>query len=434
MSVESSRAPQGAKSIAGAEPRGAKKPGGADALSPQAGGGFSALMSLLSATDPVGEVTATGELAPEVTSSNEEKDALAQVDIAQLAINYIANLTVSNDTPAPVANGGTAAPSTATLNGGTAASPTLAGEVMPPVLGLERRDAVGAQTFPTGVGAPVQTTPATSAAQASGKRSAEGLLQSGSGGASDRAGATDPLVSDASVQQQVETLLGGRSVAQAKPQGLSQVQMDLRDARAHPNAVQPASAVEVSNVLPASTAAELLVRTERPSAKSTQSNSGLEGALGGATTSKTPADAVYEVAPTSAVVPDTQVAETVSYWVTHGVQSAELTLDGLGGEPVKVRISLDGDQAQVDFLSNQVEVRQVLESASAQLKELLSSEGLQLAGMSVGTSGQGGGQNHAPAPSERVRQTRVVAAEPIAVVAGAKGGNPSVGQALDLFV
>ena len=422
MSVESSRAPQGAKSIAGAEPRGAKKPGGADALSPQAGGGFSALMSLLSATDPVGEVTATGELAPEVTSSDEEKDALAQVDIAQLAINYIANLTISNDTPAPVANGG------------TAASPTLAGEVMPPVLGLERRDAVGAQTFPTGVGAPVQTTPATSAAQASGKRSAEGLLQSGSGGASDRAGATDPLVSDASVQQQVETLLGGRSVAQAKPQGLSQVQMDLRDARAHPNAVQPASAVEVSNVLPASTAAELLVRTERPSAKSTQSNSGLEGALGGATTSKTPADAVYEVAPTSAVVPDTQVAETVSYWVTHGVQSAELTLDGLGGEPVKVRISLDGDQAQVDFLSNQVEVRQVLESASAQLKELLSSEGLQLAGMSVGTSGQGGGQNHAPAPSERVRQTRVVAAEPIAVVAGAKGGNPSVGQALDLFV
>lgn len=380
MSVESSRAPQGAKPTTGAEHRGAKKAGGADALSPQAGGGgFSALMSLLSATDPLGDVAASGELAPELANINDEKQALAQVDIAQLAVNTIANVIQSTNTPVPAANGG------------TSVSPSVAVAVMP---SLERRDVPGAQVLLPGAGdAPVQTMPTTLVARAVGKPGTDGSAQPDKGVLLSRTDEAATLpVSDTAVQQQLEALLGGRTLLQPQPQGLSQAQMALRDAKAQANVAQPATVVDVSTVLPTPTAAELVVRPERPAAKSTQSISGLEGAQGGVTTAKTAADAVYEVTPTSAAVPDTQIAETVSYWVTHGVQNAELTLDGLGGEPVKVRISLDGDQAQVDFLSNQIEVRQVLESASAQLKELLSSEGLQLTGMSVGTSGQGGGR------------------------------------------
>jgi flagellar hook-length control protein FliK len=160
---------------------------------------------------------------------------------------------------------------------------------------------------------------------------------------------------------------------------------------------------------------------------------GTEGLFGTALADKLGMSPTYEVAPATAVVPDTQVAETVSYWATHGVQSAELTLDGLGHEPVKVRISVDGDQTQVDFRSNQPEVRQALESASAQLKTMLSSEGLQLTGMSIGTSGRGQtpGEGGQPKPSPR-QITRVSLAPAVATTA--RVANLSVGQALDLYV
>lgn len=142
----------------------------------------------------------------------------------------------------------------------------------------------------------------------------------------------------------------------------------------------------------------------------------------------------YAVVQASAVVADTQVAETVSYWVTHGVQKAELMLDGLGSEPVEVHISVEGDQARVDFRSNQAEVRQVIEAAAGQLKGLLSNEGLQLLGMSVGTSGQGSapGDERQPKPAA-ARQVRVSGAD--AITAGSRPvANSSVGQALDLYV
>jgi flagellar hook-length control protein FliK len=99
-----------------------------------------------------------------------------------------------------------------------------------------------------------------------------------------------------------------------------------------------------------------------------------------------------------------------------------------------VRISVAGDQTQVDFRTNQPEVRQALENASVQLKEMLSGEGLQLTGMSIGTSGRGqtpsdGG--HQPRPS--TRQIARVSLEPV-VATTARVANRSVGQSLDLYV
>ena len=118
--------------------------------------------------------------------------------------------------------------------------------------------------------------------------------------------------------------------------------------------------------------------------------------------------------------------------MTHGVQSAELTLDGLGSEPVEVRISLNGDQAQIDFRTNQMDVRQVLEGASAHLKELLAGEGLQLTGLSVGTSGGGSAQSGAQQQRPGARQATVTP-PPVAVAAASRSANLTVGRTLDLF-
>lgn len=144
--------------------------------------------------------------------------------------------------------------------------------------------------------------------------------------------------------------------------------------------------------------------------------------------------ATYEVASAAATVADTRVAETVSYWVAQGVQTAELTVDGLGMEPVEVHIALSGDQVQVDFRSDQQQVRQVIEAATAQLKSLLQTQGMELLAMSVGSFEQG--TNSSGARTSRPNTSRVTG------VRMAQDTQPvplhridsTVGRALDLYV
>jgi flagellar hook-length control protein FliK len=132
-------------------------------------------------------------------------------------------------------------------------------------------------------------------------------------------------------------------------------------------------------------------------------------------------------------VPESAVAETVSYWASHGVQTAELTLDGFGDAPVEVSILLNGDQAQIDFRTDQAGVRQVLENAAGQLKDLLSSQGLQLAGVSVGSSGAGGDAGGDRRQRQSAQQVTLVKTEAAGVTV-ARAANPAVGRSLDLFV
>ena len=133
--------------------------------------------------------------------------------------------------------------------------------------------------------------------------------------------------------------------------------------------------------------------------------------------------------------PEMSVADTVNYWVTQGVQNAELTLDGFGGAPVEVSITLKGDEAHIDFRTDQPEVRSVLEGAVAHLKDLLANEGLSLSGVSVGTSGQDGPGADAQDRRNRtgVRQANIVSIE-APTMAPIRRANPSVGRALDIFV
>lgn len=127
------------------------------------------------------------------------------------------------------------------------------------------------------------------------------------------------------------------------------------------------------------------------------------------------------------------VADTVSYWVTQGVQNAELKLDGFGGESVQVSISLKGDEAQIDFRTDQPEVRELLESATTQLKDMLVSEGLVLSGVFIGGSAQhgAGGQERRNRPD--LRQVVLPTTEQ-SPVEHRPGTAQSVGRTLDLFV
>jgi flagellar hook-length control protein FliK len=161
--------------------------------------------------------------------------------------------------------------------------------------------------------------------------------------------------------------------------------------------------------------------------------SGGEGVYGQALATANPADGVFQVSPTTAAAASTAVADTVSHWASQGVQSASLQLDGFGDEPVEVRISVNGDMAQVDFRTNQPEVRQAIEGAASQLKDLMSGQGLQLTGLSIGTSARGGTPYKDPQPTSDTRKVTLVKSE-VVETARVRGANPAVGQSLDLFV
>ena len=129
-----------------------------------------------------------------------------------------------------------------------------------------------------------------------------------------------------------------------------------------------------------------------------------------------------------------QMSEQVSYWVHHKTQNAELTLDQ-GGQPVEVKVALTGEQAHVTLRSDQAEARQWLDAGRDQLHDMLQRQGLQLAGMTVGTSGGGGAaarQDERAPGRQGTQRASVQAAAPV-------GGVPHRGQGVgergvDIFV
>lgn len=160
---------------------------------------------------------------------------------------------------------------------------------------------------------------------------------------------------------------------------------------------------------------------------------GLEGSF--AQHALTPGSAdVAGAAAGAALSPESAVAEQVTYWVSQGIQNAQLKLEGFGAEPVEVTISLNGQEAQIDFRTDQPEVRQMLEGALTQLKETLAREGLILSGVSVGASGQeGAGAQQDRRQRPNSRQATVTTQE-TGLSAGTQRASPVAGRALDVFV
>jgi len=161
-----------------------------------------------------------------------------------------------------------------------------------------------------------------------------------------------------------------------------------------PNPIAPTPADPL--VAPAVTAAIETLREEHAVFKSNQADAlpdlqslqlnGVEGA---------PTFATSE----GAVPFETYVAEQVTYWISQNVQNAELTLEGLGIDPVQVNITMQGNEAFVSFTTDELQAREALENAREQLKEMMLSQGVVLSGVSVGSSGakDSGAQDRNPA-------------------------------------
>ncbi len=138
-------------------------------------------------------------------------------------------------------------------------------------------------------------------------------------------------------------------------------------------------------------------------------------------------------APAPVMAPEMQVAEQVSYWVSQNVQNAELKLDGLGQSPVQVSISVQGNEAQISFRTDEAATRGMLEAAASHLKDMLQREGLVLTGVSVGSSGSGDAGGNERRARQNVRQGVIAPMQ----VASAESGprlRTDAGRAVDLFV
>lgn len=135
----------------------------------------------------------------------------------------------------------------------------------------------------------------------------------------------------------------------------------------------------------------------------------------------------------NAASPSAALADKLSYWVSKGVQSAEIQLDAFGGGAVDVSISVHGNEAQVEFRSDQPEARRLLQDAMPQLRDMLKGEGLVLSGGFVGTSAQSdpGGQERRNAPPGA--RSRTVALETLDRASPAVHHRSS-GRTVDLFV
>lgn len=177
---------------------------------------------------------------------------------------------------------------------------------------------------------------------------------------------------------------------------------------------------------------------ERRGEKAAHRSAPGEGGVGAsaAVSSDLPRVDVPAAAPDAGLMTEMQVAEQVSIWVSRGVQNAKLELEGPGEGTVNVHISLQGQEARVEFLTDQVQTRQVLEDSMPHLRELLAREGLVLSGMSVGSSGADAAAGRQPQPGGRPGSRQVAVAVPeLPAAAGAPTARAGVpGRALDLFV
>ena len=453
MSVESSSASPGHKTVTGLEHRGIKKATKADASASDAATGFSMLLGMLAESDAQAEVTLDPAVLAQVETVDasglfpvlDQNEPLALAESAQEAINLKATAVLpdASAVPADVSN---LMPDMASLMSDMAS--LMPGRSAADLMQKDAQTVTGsapvaiklmADSALVAAGDRGLTLDAFGAFRAKGAQPSRPAGVAGSGMAQTKVpDAATGLMPD--VQQlAADQLMQAPNDAPQTPKGTQQLQTlsaalsEAKDAKVQAGATVSA-AVDIASTMATGLASDGQLRPQdrlitRPSARS---GTGFEAMFGSPSGINARADAAYEIEAASAVVPDTAVAETVSYWVTHGVQNAELTLDGLGSEPVEVSISLNGDQAQIDFRTNQADVRLVLEAATAQLRDLLLGEGLQLSGVSVGASANRDAQGDSRQQNAQAKQALLVSEQPVATLAN-RSMNPSVGQTLDLY-
>jgi hypothetical protein len=132
-----------------------------------------------------------------------------------------------------------------------------------------------------------------------------------------------------------------------------------------------------------------------------------------------------------------QLAEQVDTWVAQNLHVAEIRLQEPNSNPVLVRIEMTGQQANVIFRTDVPACREALASQLDQLSDLLSAQGLQLGGASVGGSGADASSRREAAPLGWSGWPALTCSAPEAAamtqspIQQARGGG---GRALDVFV
>ena len=81
-----------------------------------------------------------------------------------------------------------------------------------------------------------------------------------------------------------------------------------------------------------------------------------------------------------------QFGDKIVWLAKNEQQSAQLTINPPQLGPIQISLNLSGDQASIAFASPHAEVRQAIESAMPQLKEMLSSAGISLGQSNVGAN------------------------------------------------
>lgn len=165
-----------------------------------------------------------------------------------------------------------------------------------------------------------------------------------------------------------------------------------------------ALAKAASEVLPLETNPQAEFRRETAIFKANSTTAGLDLGLPGS----------FDARPTSlsleSMAPDVGAGMTQgdqnpgTYWMSGDMKNAEMKLDGFGDSPVEVSIRVHGNQTHVAFRTDEIQTRLALEDAGATLKDMLNKEGLDLTGVSVGTSASGGhgSQDRRPRPDNRL--------------------------------
>lgn len=95
-----------------------------------------------------------------------------------------------------------------------------------------------------------------------------------------------------------------------------------------------------------------------------------------------------------------QLTQQVSYMVKGGLQQAEIKLNPANLGPMEIKLSLQDDQASVQFITQHVVVRDALDAAIPKLKDMLEQQGLNLSDVDVSTQSEQQGREDSQSHSE----------------------------------
>ena len=124
--------------------------------------------------------------------------------------------------------------------------------------------------------------------------------------------------------------------------------------------------------------------------------------------------------------------EDMRFWVQGKQHRADILMDR-DGQAVRVQVSVRGNEAQVTFLSDQAQTREMLDESVAQLREMLEQQGVVLSGVTVQADARGQGKDGA-SPQQNAWESGKVQHASVAVpIDGVAAAAPRATTGVDLY-